>query len=126
MKNFRFANLDRAGQWCSGLCAVHCVLTGFAATLIPALGVFAAGWMESVFLAGSAVLGVSSLWLFGARIHGQWAPLATFGFGFSLLVAARTLLPEASAAESAVTICAGCCIVAAHRSNHRKCRCCRM
>jgi hypothetical protein len=71
------------------------------------------------------VLGVTSLWFFGTSLHRQWQPLAMFGFGFALLVVARTALNARPTHESAVTICAGCFIIAAHRSNRRLCRCCR-
>ena len=124
MKLIRLIDLDRAGQWCSGLCAVHCVITGFAVALLPALRIFAPGWLEWGFLAGSAVLGVASLWFLGARRHRRLEPLAMFSAGFALLIAARALLNGLPARESAVTICAGCLIVAAHRRNSRLCRCC--
>jgi hypothetical protein len=77
-KRGRFGVLaDSLGSAAAMVCAVHCALLPFVLAALPALGlgVFAATWWETPYVAFASVLALASLWL-GFRRHRVYRALA--------------------------------------------------
>lgn len=85
-------NLDRAGTWASGLCAIHCAAVALAPGLLMAVGLGGALSHEFEWATtGAAVLIGILAGIQGFRSHGSWGILAGFLTMAWALVAVRFL-----------------------------------
>lgn len=79
-------NVDKVGAIASAVCAVHCVLTGFALGLLSLLGLgfVGSGWTELVFVL--LVIGLGSVGVVhGIRKHHSYIPGTLFAIGLLCL-----------------------------------------
>ena len=110
------SSLDTVGATTSFVCAVHCAIVALFLGAAPAVSILAASWIDWVFLAISAVVGLASL-IPGYRQHSNRQPLVLFVLGMSLLLALRLLRVQPSIGEASVVIAAASCLIAAHWIN---------
>lgn len=92
-KNNIAARLDGIGFTASTLCAVHCALMPFVATLLPlvGLGVLAELWVEISITVFSLAIGIGSLIPSYRKYHQNKAPLTILMAGFMLVFGAHFL-----------------------------------
>ena len=121
---FNISRVDRLGASVSLLCAIHCAVVPFAATVLPLLGF---GFLAderiegTVFLTSIALASASVCW--GIRIHGQRRILILFGAAlFFMLTGKRFTSP---AVEIAMIVPGAGLFVCGHLLNQRLCRSCR-
>ena len=87
--------LDRLGMAASAVCAVHCVLTGFALGLLSVAGFGFLGnpIVDIGFLATAALVGGFAVW-HGLKRHKNWIPAAVFVLGLSAIVFGHFVLAD--------------------------------
>lgn len=80
-------NVDRWGAIASAVCAVHCLLTGVALSLLPVIGLqfLATQAAEITFIALALTLGAWAVW-HGKRAHGDWRPSLLYLAGIACLL----------------------------------------
>ena len=114
---------DRIGIFLSGLCLVHCVLTGALIILLPSLQlIFPHELFHQVFL---LVLPLFAIFAFipGYRRH-RSAKIFVWAFaGFSLLVLGAFAFEGILWLETAVSISGSLCLIRAHFLNRHLCTC---
>ncbi len=120
--------VDRLGAYAGAICAVHCVLTGFAIGLISVLGLgfLASPVAEGAFLLSAAVLGVVAL-VHGHRKHHSLVPAWIFIAGLSCLLISHFAFAHGhghgaerqAAGASVFSILGGLSLVAFHVTNQR-------
>ncbi len=130
-------NWDRLGSWASGICAVHCLLTGVALGLLSVvgLGFMANPWVEYSFIGVAIVVGVTAI-VHGRRHHGSILPAVIFAAGIGLIAMSHFVFGHAHKIHQShpssiwATITAvggGTCLVLFHVMNqwmrHRSCGC---
>ena len=87
---FEIARIDRLGARISFLCAIHCVVVPFAATVLPLVGF---GFLaderveRTVLITSIALASASVCW--GIRIHRQRRILLLFGVALFLILFGR-------------------------------------
>lgn len=130
---------DRLGAWASGLCAVHCLLTGVALGLLSVvgLGFMANPWVEIGFIGIAVVVGITAI-VHGHRHHGSIVPAAIFVVGILLIAASHFVFghghesalhkPHPSSLwATATAVGGGTCLVLFHVVNqwlrHKSCGC---
>jgi hypothetical protein len=125
MKATPRVNPDRIGAWASGICAVHCVLTGLAIGLLSALGL---GFMadpltDALFLGAALLIGGFAVW-HGIRKHGSYFPSIVFAIGMALVFIGHFVLGHSadgheSVVSSLLSAFGGLTLVAFHLLNYR-------
>jgi MerC mercury resistance protein len=87
---FDVSRIDRLGAGVSVLCAIHCAIVPFAATVLPlvGLGFLADERIERTVLITSIALASTSI-CWGIRIHRQRRILILFGAALVLIFAGR-------------------------------------
>lgn len=114
---------DRAGIVLAGICAVHCLATPLAVSLLP----MTAALLEHPGLELPLVLlstGTSAFAIArGCGVaHRRWEPLVLFGLGVSLLLWGRNLEESLPAAASPMVAAGAGAIISAHVVNLIWCR----
>jgi len=126
-------NLDKVGACASGICAVHCLLTGVALGVLSVLGLswFGSVTTDIVFL--TVTLSIASLAIFtGIRRHRSLIPASLFVLGVSAIVVSHFVLPHDHAASgeglltTVLSVSGGCLLVAFHFVNLRMQRSCKI
>lgn len=112
--------LSKAASWAVSACAVHCIITPFAAGILPlvGVGVFTSPWVEWSLVALAAVLGGVGFWLSYARVHRRTRPFALFGVGLAMLVATHSLLEANEILHTVGAVLGAVVILVAGRVNH--------
>jgi hypothetical protein len=119
-------NLDKIGACASGICAVHCLLTGVALGVLSIMGLswFGSVTTDVVFL--TVTLSIASLAIFtGIRRHRSLIPAGLFILGVAAIVISHFVLPHDRSAKSEgvvttiLSVGGGCCLVAFHFVNLR-------
>src|SRR5437762_10390032 len=117
------SRIDRLGASVSFVCAIHCAIVPFAATVLPLVGF---GFLAderiewTVLIASIALATVSVCW--GIRIHHQRRILGLFGAALVLICAGRAF--ATGAAEIALVVPGAALFVCGHFVNNRLCRMC--
>jgi hypothetical protein len=114
---------DRIGIFLSGLCLVHCVLTGAILVLLPSLQLFFPHELfHKIFL---LVLPLFAIIAFipGYRRHGSMKIFFWALAGFSLLVLGAFAFEGTLWLETAVSISGSSCLIRAHFLNRHLCSC---
>jgi len=122
----RKLNVDKVGACASGICAVHCLITGIALGVLSVMGLswFGSVTTDIVFL--SVTLSIASLAIFtGIRRHRSLIPAALFVLGVVAIIVSHFVLPHEhgskgeSIATTVLSVGGGCCLVAFHLVNQR-------
>jgi hypothetical protein len=113
---------DRLGSIASTICAIHCAISGFALSLVSALGIgfIASEGAELLFILVTLVFGVFAI-RSGFRKHGKYWPIGLF-LGGALLIASSHLLfshQHVLPMSRIVSIAGAICLIAFHVVNHR-------
>ena len=114
---------DRIGIFLSGLCLVHCVLTGALLVLLPSLQLFFPHELfHKIFL---LVLPLFAIIAFipGYRRHGSMKIFFWALAGFSLLVLGAFAFEGILWLETVVSISGSSCLIRAHFLNRHLCSC---
>src|SRR5476649_1769617 len=93
-------NLDKVGACASGICAVHCLVTGVALGVLSVMGLswFGSVTTDVIFL--TVTLSIASLAIFtGIRRHRSLVPATLFFLGVSAIVVSHFVLPHDSSAR---------------------------
>jgi MerC mercury resistance protein len=115
--------IDRLGASVSFLCAIHCAIVPFAATILPLVGF---GFLaderieRTVLLTSIALASASVCW--GIRIHRQRRILMLFGVALSLILIGHGY--ASGPAEVALVVPGAVLFVCGHLLNQRLCRSC--
>jgi uncharacterized membrane protein YfhO len=105
---------------------MHCAVTPFVVGVLPLFGLslFSNQRTEWIFVAISAVLGISSLLPSYVRRHQRAKPLVLFLLGLSLILFARLSLDETLRAEIPFVVFGAMLVAGSHLVNRRLCRSC--
>lgn len=89
------SRIDRLGAGVSFICAIHCAIVPFAATVLPLLGFgfLADERIERTVLITSIGLASASV-CWGIRVHRQRRILLLFGAALCLILAGKTLAKD--------------------------------
>jgi predicted membrane channel-forming protein YqfA (hemolysin III family) len=122
---FDISQMDRLGARVSFLCAVHCAIVPFAATILPLLGLgfLADARIERIVVSVSIALACMSV-CWGIRIHRQRRVVILFGAALFLITAGRGYAKD-DRVELAMVVPGAALFVCAHRLNLYLCRKCR-
>ena len=119
-------NLDKVGACASGICAVHCLLTGIALGVLSVMGLSWFGSMTTDIVFLTVTLSIASLAIFtGIRRHRSLIPAGLFVMGVKAIVVSHFVLPHGSTEKSegilttVLSVGGGCCLVAFHFVNLR-------
>jgi hypothetical protein len=121
---FDISRIDRLGASVSFLCAIHCAIVPFAATILPLVGF---GFLaderieRTVLITSIALAGASVCW--GIRIHRQRRILLLFGAALCLIFAGRGFANRPT--EIALVVPGATLFVCGHLLNRHLCRSCR-
>jgi hypothetical protein len=115
--------LDRAGQLMAGACAIHCLIVPLTIGVLPVVGLelIADRRVERLLVALAIGIGTAALVPSFLRTHRRALPIAAFGCGAALLVAAQTLAADGTALGRVLTLAGAVTIAAAHTVNIRCC-----
>jgi predicted membrane channel-forming protein YqfA (hemolysin III family) len=121
------SHVDRLGAGVSFLCAIHCAILPFAATILPLLGFgfLADARLERMIVIVSIALATMSV-CWGIRLHRQRRILIVFGAALSLILMGRNFAE--GIAEILLVVPGGLLFVCGHLINQRlsrQCRTCR-
>ena len=119
--------VDRLGAGVSFLCAIHCAILPFAATVLPLLGFgfLADARLERVIVFVSIALATMSV-CWGIRLHRQRRILIVFGAALSLILIGRGFAQ--GIVETLFVVPGGLLFVCGHLINQRlsrQCHTCR-
>ena len=120
---FKISRIDRLGASVSFICAIHCAIVPFAATILPLVGF---GFLaderieRSVLITSIALAGASVCW--GIRIHRQRRILLLFGVALFLILGGHRFASGPS--EVALVVPGAVLFVCGHFLNQRLCRAC--
>lgn len=132
-------DLDRWGVFASAACAVHCLLTGVALTLLPIVGLqfLASSEAEIAFIVVALTLGSWAV-VHGIRKHHDWRPSLLYIAGIAFLLGSHFVFghqhltdhdgPHEAKNQPLATVTAvlaGLSFVTFHVVNARKQRACR-
>ena len=120
---FNISRIDRLGASVSFLCAIHCAIVPFAATILPLVGFgFLAddGIERSVLITSLALASASVCW--GIRVHRQRRILLLFGAALFLILIGRGF--ASGLVEIALVVPGAALFVCGHLLNQRLCRSC--
>lgn len=97
--------MEKIGACASAICAVHCVLTGAALGLLSVAGLsfLREPWIEELFLASTALLGIWAM-RHGLKRHGSWVPSLFFLAGLAIVVAKHFLFSHEDASGLGVAV----------------------
>ena len=118
--------LDVVGAAASLTCALHCAVLPFVVTLLPVWGLafLAEAWMEWLFLAAAAVVGLVSLSR-GYRAHRSRRTLALLSSALTLMVLGRLAEEHLwSVPGELLMVVGGLTLAGAHLLNAFLCRRC--
>ncbi len=118
-------SLDAVGVTTSLVCAVHCAVVALMLGALPAMSLFAAPWVDWVFLSISIGVGVFAL-VPGYRRHRLLTPLVLFATGIAILLIMRLMRIPPSLLELGVVGAAAVLLVTAHWKNRgalHRCQC---
>jgi hypothetical protein len=121
---FNVSRVDRLGAGVSFVCAIHCAIVPFAATILPLVGF---GFLaderieRTVLITSIALAGASVCW--GIRIHRQRRILLLFGAALFLIFAGRQF--ARGSGEAALVVLGAALFVCGHLLNRHLCRSCR-
>lgn len=132
-------NWDRLGSWASGICAIHCLLTGVALGLLSVvgLGFMANPWVEYSFIGVAIVVGVTAI-IHGWRHHGSILPAVIFVTGLAMIAMSHFVFGHghqnaihkvhpSSIWATITAVAGGTCLVLFHVVNqwmrHKSCGC---
>jgi hypothetical protein len=120
------SRIDRLGAGVSFLCAIHCAIVPFAATVLPlvGLGFLADERTERIVLITSVALASTSV-CWGIRIHRQRRILVLFGAALVLILAGRVFAQ--GVLEIALVVPGAVLFVCGHLVNNhlsRRCKSC--
>lgn len=129
----REANIDRIGAIASGICAVHCVLTGVAIGLMSFSGlqILGSSITDGVFLVTALAIAAVAL-VHGICKHHSFKPAIVFGIGIASMTIGHFAFKHEHTAGTlnivgtGFAVGGGLCLVAFHCLNLRlaaKCRC---
>jgi MerC mercury resistance protein len=119
----RISRIDRLGAGVSFVCAIHCVVMPFAATVLPLLGF---GFLaderieRTVLITSIALASASVCW--GIRLHRQRRILLLFGAALCLILAGKTFARDKM--EVALVVPGAILFVCGHMLNQRLARHC--
>ena len=118
------SRIDRLGAGVSFICAIHCAIVPFAATVLPLLGFgfLADERIERTVLITSIGLASASV-CWGIRIHRQRRILLLFGAALFLILIGRGFAN--GLAEVALMVPGAALFVFGHLFNQHLCRGCR-
>ncbi|MBL8088280.1 MAG: MerC domain-containing protein [Chthonomonas sp.] len=87
-----YADPDKIGMIAGTACAIHCVLLGLVASILPFVGLsfLSSTWTDVLFFGIALVVGPMAIFR-GIRAHHSWKPAIVFVLGLSLIVGAHTL-----------------------------------
>ena len=117
------SRIDRLGAGVSFICAIHCAIVPFAATVLPLLGF---GFLaderieRTVLIASIALASASICW--GIRVHRQRRILLLFGAALCLILVGKTFVRDKL--EIALVVPGAILFVCGHRLNRRLSRHC--
>ncbi len=117
------SHVDRLGARVSLVCAIHCALMPFTATILPLLGFgfLADPRLEKTILVASISLATVSI-CWGIRLHRQRRILILFGAALSLIILGRSF--SEGALEAVFVVPGGVLFVCGHLLNQRLSRQC--
>ncbi|MCW5937480.1 MAG: MerC domain-containing protein [Fimbriimonadaceae bacterium] len=89
----RTFDADKLGAFASGLCAVHCALTGLLLGLLPVIGAtfLTNPFVEASFISAAVIFGCWAAWR-GFRQHKKWGPMALMFIGLGLVFSSHAVL----------------------------------
>jgi hypothetical protein len=117
------SKIDRLGAGVSFICAIHCAIVPFAATVLPLLGF---GFLaderieRTVLIASIALASASICW--GIRVHRQHRILLLFGAALCLILVGKTFARDKL--EIALVVPGAILFVCGHGLNRRLSRHC--
>jgi hypothetical protein len=113
-------NWDRFGTWASAMCAVHCLLTGFALGLMSIVGLDFIGspLTEAAFVLAAATLGSLAVY-HGAKKHHSIVPALIFVGGMAFVAGSHFLFGHGTPGGAIMSIAGGLCLVSFHFVNFR-------
>lgn len=123
-------NLDKVGAYASAICAVHCLLTGVALSLLSIAGLGFIGSLpaEIGFISVAVLVGSWAI-VHGVRKHHSYVPALIFSLGITFIALSHFALPHEhhvnepmTAAHMASTVFAvmgGLSLVCFHLVNQR-------
>lgn len=113
-----FSRLDRYAIGLSGLCAIHCVATAVALSLVSSVaGLLEAPIIHEGGLIIAMILGALALGQ-GARQHGLLLPVAVGGLGLGVMAGALSV-PHGSPGEIGYTLFGVLLLAFGHELNRR-------
>ncbi|CAN5347131.1 MerC domain-containing protein [soil metagenome] len=123
----REANWDKFGTWASALCAVHCVLTGFALGLLSLVGLSFIGspLTEALFIISAVGLGSLAVY-HGNQKHHSIVPAVIFCTGMLFILSAHFVFHHESAGGAICSVLGGLTLISFHWVNlklQRGCSC---
>jgi hypothetical protein len=113
-------NWDRLGTWASAICAVHCVLTGFAVGLLSVVGLSFVGspLAEAIFIFAAVLLGSIAVY-HGHRKHHSLLPAVIFVLGLGFIVVAHLAFEHHDPGSTLFSVLGGSSLIAFHYTNMR-------
>ena len=120
--------MDKVGAFASAACAVHCLLTGIAFSVLSVTGLSFLGSeaAEISFFSVAMVVGSFAIYS-GFKKHRSCIPAAIFCFAIMVLILAHAVPAiKASLLGTVLAVSGGLILVAFHLVNHRlpkRCEC---
>ena len=123
-------NLDKVGAVASAICAVHCLLTGVALSMLSVAGLGFIGSLsaEIGFISVAVFVGSWAI-IHGIRKHHSYAPALIFVFGITCIALSHFALPHhhgvsapitlANVASTAFAVLGGLSLVTFHLVNQK-------
>ncbi len=113
-------DLDRVGACASAICAVHCLLSGVALSLLSVLGLgfIASGPSEIAFIGVTLVVGSTAVFI-GHRKHRSLLPAVIYLVGLLAILGSHTLLNHDTPIGTTASVLGGLCFVTFHLVNQR-------
>lgn len=120
-------NFDKVGAYASAICAVHCVLTGFALGLLSVVGLEFIGSpaAEAGFFLMAVSMGTLAL-VHGLRRHRSLLPATIFAMGMTSLLVSHFGYHHGSLGGTIFSILGGLSLISFHVLNQRlvkRCTC---
>jgi hypothetical protein len=97
-------NLDKVGAYASAICAVHCLITGIALSMLSVAGLGFIGSLpaEIGFISVAVIVGSWAI-VHGVRNHHSYLPALIFAFGIACIAVSHFALPHVHSANEPLT-----------------------